>query len=523
MNTRNTLESMAGSEAKKVPQPRSRWLLRFGIPIVIIGLVVALLITTAWSALVPARSVRVATVALRPVEVNAAELPEMMEMGSVIQAPGWIEPDPFPTYVAALEQGVVENILKLEGDPVAVGEVVATLIDDRARIRLARTDAALSLAMAQQQTATKILEKTTIELATRSEEIRRVSVAKASVEQFKAEIAELDAEILAARAATRQIEDEFTRKSGLVEQGAVAEGVVIRLAMQLEASKAKIESLKQQKNAKGSGLAAATAEVTAAETELALQSKKTIDQEEAKSRLVETAAMINLAQSERDDARLAFERCQVRSPVAGRVIELLSSPGSTVNYGNGPHGSHILHVYNPKMLQVRADIPLADAARVQVGQKAMIVVDVLPDTTFKGEVVRFMHKADIAKNTIEAKIRIEDPSVFLKPEMLARVRIMPMAPDEDEHGGAGSSSSIQRIFVPEEAIVFDEDVTRIWVIDELDRGRGRAALRRIELGESVKDGWVEVTRGMKPGDKVILDLEGLDQGDYVEVADEREA
>ncbi|MDG2031223.1 MAG: efflux RND transporter periplasmic adaptor subunit [Phycisphaerales bacterium] len=523
MNTRSNLESMAGSEAAKIPQPKSRWALRFGIPILIIGLVLALLITTAWSALVPARSVRVATVALRPVEVSIQELPEMMEMGSVIQAPGWIEPDPYPTYVAALEEGVVENILKVEGDRVAVGEVVATLFDERARIRLARSEASLSLAMARQKSATNILAKASVELATRSEQALRIAKARSSIAQTKAEGAVLDARIIAARSTANQVEDELSRKSGLVEGGAIAEGVVIRLGMELEASRARVESLVQQKKANTAELSSAEAELKAAETAFDLEVHETIEVEKAKSRLVETAEMINIAQSERDDARLAYERCKVTSPVSGTVIELLSSPGSAINYGNGSHGSHILHVYDPKMLQVRADIPLADAAKVQIGQKAQIVVDVLPDTIFEGEVARFLHKADISKNTIEAKIRIDDPSVFMKPDMLARVRIMPMAPDDGGHGGGESSASIQRVFVPESAIVLDEDLTMIWVIEDLDRGRGRAALRTIELGEATKNGWVEVTRGMKAGDKVILDRDGLDQGDHVEIADEREA
>ena len=330
----------------------------------------------------------------------------------------------------------------------------------------------------------------------------------------------LDTEILAARSAATQTEDELSRKSGLVEQGAVAEGVVIRLKMRLEADQAKVEGLRHQKKVKAAELAAAEAEVEAANIALSLEVNETIEVEKAKSRLVETAELINIAQANRSEARLSYERCKVVSPVAGTVIELLSSPGSAINYGNGSHGSHILHVYNPKMLQVRADIPLADAARVQVGQKAKIVVDVLPDTTFEGEVSRFLHKADISKNTIEAKVVIDDPSPLLKPEMLARVRIMPMT-EGDEHG-SGASGTVQRVFVPEDAIVRSDDLSRIWVIEGLDRGKGRAELRTIIIGEGRNDGWVEVTRGMQPGDKVILDAEDLNPGDHVRISNERE-
>ncbi len=179
MTERNSIEDLASRDAGNVPQPASRWLLRYGLPITVIGLMAAVLIGTAWSAFMPARPVRVATVAIRQVETDAEPMQEETSRGEVIQAPGWIEPDPFPTYVAALEEGVVKDILKLEGDRVAAGEVVATLVDDEARIRVAEAEAALTLALSQQETAAKILEKATMELATRSEMKRRVAVAEA--------------------------------------------------------------------------------------------------------------------------------------------------------------------------------------------------------------------------------------------------------------------------------------------------------------------------------------------------------
>ena len=519
MTERNSIEDLAGRDAGNIPQPASRWLLRYGLPITVIGLMAAVLVGTAWSAFMPARSVRVATVAIRQVETDAEPMQEETSRGEVIQAPGWIEPDPFPTYVAALEEGVVKDILKLEGDRVAAGEVVATLVDDEARIRVAEAEAALTLALSQQETATKILEQATMEFATRSETKRRVAVAEAMLESLGAEGSKIDAEVTAARATVAKLQDELSRKSGLVDQGAVAEGVVIRLEKDLEAAKAKVDSLLQQGKAKDAAVVAAEAELEAARIELELQTHETIEVENARSRLFESASMINLARAERDRARLAFERCQVVSPVAGTVIELLSAPGSAINYGNGSHGSHIMHVYDPKSLQVRADIPLADVARVRVGQPATIVVDALPDTVFKGTVVRFLHKADISKNTVEAKVMIEDPSLVLKPEMLARVRILPMP--------KGSSMSharmVDRVFVPEDAIVRTDDNDQVWVIENLERGKGRASLRTIILGEERNDGWVEVTSGMNPGDKVILDRENLDTGDHVVISDGKEA
>ncbi len=87
-------------------------------------------------------------------------------------------------------------------------------------------------------------------------------------------------------------------------------------------------------------------------------------------------------------------------------------------------------------------MPLADAAKVGVGQKAKIVVDVLPDEEFTGHLSRIVHKADIEKNTLQVKVAIDNPSPQLKPEMLARIKFMGSGPQD-------ANSTALRIFVPE--------------------------------------------------------------------------
>ena len=57
MTRRTSLEGLAGDAAQRVPRPAPRRLVRFGLPVVVIGMVVALLLGTAWTALMPARSV----------------------------------------------------------------------------------------------------------------------------------------------------------------------------------------------------------------------------------------------------------------------------------------------------------------------------------------------------------------------------------------------------------------------------------------------------------------------------------
>ena len=66
MTNQKSLQDLAGKNAASIPKPSSHRLLRFGIPVLIVGIALALLLVTAWSALVPARTVQAVTVAVRP-------------------------------------------------------------------------------------------------------------------------------------------------------------------------------------------------------------------------------------------------------------------------------------------------------------------------------------------------------------------------------------------------------------------------------------------------------------------------
>ena len=412
-----------------IPLPERRWMTRFGLPILIIAIAAAILIVVGWQSLRPATSVDAVTVVVRSIETDAPPTDDRTD-GRIIQAPGWVEADPFSVYAGALVEGVVESILVLEGDRVAKGQPVATLISDDARI--ARDRVAAQWEVTQQQLKTAIALRAAVE-----------------------------PELAAADAQRRSLVDEYQRKEALVENGAVAAGPVERLKIAIDAANADIARLEAREQV-------LDAEVHAAEARPAV------------------------AASDLEESELALSRTTVVSPIDGIVIERLTSPGSVVGFGNGEHATHIVHLYDPEKLQVRADVPLADAAGVGVGHPAEVIVDVLPDRVFTGEVTRFVHRADLQKNTVEAKVRIHDPADLLKPDMLARVRILQ---PETAHQGS-QMRRVERVFIPKDALRADNTVM---LIDE----DSRAVSRTVKVGTQSIDGWREVTSGLSPGDRVI--------------------
>lgn len=224
-----------------------------------------------------------------------------------------------------------------------------------------------------------------------------------------------------------------------------------------------------------------------------------------------------------EEADLRVQRTQVRSPVAGIVMARLIEPGAKLMAGmDDPKSAYAVRLYDPAKLQVRVDVPLADAAKVGVGQAATVVVEVLPDRTFHGIVTRIVNEADIQKNTLQVKVAIQDPAPELKPEMLARVKFLGGRPGTPV-AASGDGAAAERVFAPAEALVMDAHAAHgspvyAWVVD---RTTSAAAKRTLKLAGPSVDGWYPVAEGLAPGDLLIAGDHGrLREGAAVRIAGE---
>jgi RND family efflux transporter MFP subunit len=247
------------------------------------------------------------------------------------------------------------------------------------------------------------------------------------------------------RAKRREMEDELGRKAKLVESGAASAGEVARLRLRIEA-------------------------MTAAE---------------------------QAADAERLMKELSLARTQVRAPISGVVLARLAVPGMAA--GSMQDGKALVELYDPAQLQVRADVALADAGRIAIGDRAEIAVDVMPDRTFRGEVIRVVQQADIAKNTVQAKVRLLDPAPQLKPEMLARVKLFPQVAGEATAAASGRSS----IWVRADLVDANATSPAVSVVAGLEDGRGTVEHRAVTLAGTARDGWIAATSGLRAGDLVI--------------------
>lgn len=491
---------------ESIPLPSRKWFSRTVLPVTIVVVALALLGFAARHSLSPAVDVQIVRVVTKRVAGAS---------GSVtVQAPGWVEADPFPIYVPALSPGVVEEVLVLEGERVQAGQIVVRMISDDARLALEAAQARLADRRAKLSLAEAVLRAARSDWDHPIERDRAVAAGQAVLEQTTAERAQLDAEIAVQEAKLAELLDHHRRLEALGPDAA-SRSQVVQAALRRDAQRATLEMTEQNKGILDARVVETQANLVAARAHRRLRIAERRALEVATAEVETMQAQIVQAQVEVAQAQLRLDRMEVRSPVAGVVMTRLAVPGSKLMLDmDSKLSANAMHLYDPNKLQVRVDVPLADAAQVGIGQQAEVTVDVLPDTRFAGHVTRIVHEADIQKNTLQVKVAIRDPIPQLKPEMLARVRFLAGGPTD-----TGGESAL-RAFVPERLLRERAGTSAtVWLVTATHR----ATRRSITLGTKRQAGWIEVVSGINPGDVLIADPpDALKEGQRVRVAGELE-
>lgn len=468
------------------PPPRSK--ARF-LPWLLIAVFAGVLALTLGDVLRP----KVAVTVVRPEPVTEGFGTGPSATTALFQAAGWVEPDPFPILVPALTKGVVKDVLVLESKSVEAGDVVATLVDDAARLELADAEAAVKVAEAE-------AKKDRAVLATVEERFNAAVSVKERAASAVAEVALREAMLDEKRRAaerTAVAEKTAAEELGLARHlaGIGADGprqVTLAEARLKEATAMRAEADAAVRAARAES-AKAEAVRGAAEAELRLRSDDRRMLDEARGELAGHEAAVSEARARRDLRALALERTRVRAPARGVVLARMAGPGTAVL----EEGMPLLSLYDPSKLRIRVDVAQGDVGRARVGQRAEITADVRPGKPYKGEIVRIVHQADIAKVTLQVHVRVDDADDLLRPEMLTQVRFFRSETAASKPGDPVISNAVS---IPAAAVINGE----VWT---LDPSNGTARKVRVATAPG-RDGRVVVLEGLDLSSKVLVDAEG---------------
>lgn len=168
----------------------------------------------------------------------------------------------------------------------------------------------------------------------------------------------------------------------------------------------------------------------------------------------------------------------MRAPISGIIVSKNAVRGQQVNPGD-----QLFSLATLERVWITADIYEDDLARVKVGQRLEAVTAAYPGEVFKGTIQRISPSLDPNTHTLQLRCQVSNPGSRLKPQMLARVRIV--------------TSPGLALVIPQSALVFDDNAYYAFIV----AGANSVERRRIEIADWNEHGYARVVSGIKPGDR----------------------
>jgi len=450
-----------------------------------------LIVWAAWDFLFPAIPVKVVPVVASKAKVQSAGTP-------LFQAAGWVEPRPTPIRVAALAPGVIEELLVVEDQAVRQGDPVAHLVREDNQLAYERADADRQLRLAEVQQAQAALDAAQVRVEQPVHLEAQLAEAEAQVSRIETQLQNLPFEVRRAEAMREYAQVDHQRKvdAGVAVSKLTVEEAVSRLAT----AQATLEELVQRKGTLLAEKVAWNKRQKALQTRLDLLVDEIEAQATAQAELQAAKARLKQSDVALAQAKLALDRTVVRAPVAGRIYQLLSPPGShlgTMPTGSTESDSHtVVTMYRPDSLQVRVDVRFENIPQVSLDQQVTINNPALEEPIL-GRVLFISSEADIQKNTLQVKVALLDPPNTFKPEMLVDVTFL--APEIEQK--ADTYQEEMRLYIPSEMVLNSDSETFAWVADQ---AAGRARKTPITIAAGAAGPMVEVLSGLNLGDRLIF-------------------
>jgi Cu(I)/Ag(I) efflux system membrane fusion protein len=169
----------------------------------------------------------------------------------------------------------------------------------------------------------------------------------------------------------------------------------------------------------------------------------------------------------------------VRAPVSGYVAKRSVLPGLYVQ-----PGAELFQIVDLATIWVLGDVHEQDVSRVQLGQRAQLLLGMPVREAFRGSVDFIFPALDPDTRTLRARVQLPNPDLRLRPGMSGALVID--VPAEDA------------LTVPAEAVVDTGERQYVFIA----RGGGRFEPRSVRVGANA-DGRVQVLEGLDEGDSVV--------------------
>ena len=183
-------------------------------------------------------------------------------------------------------------------------------------------------------------------------------------------------------------------------------------------------------------------------------------------------------------ARRMRSLATLRSPIDGVVTRLTATLGSSVD-----GTAALVEVADPRFIDIGLNVSAAEAAQLTKGAPVTLTSGAAEgaDTLGTGAVTTIAGAIDSVSRTVAVRVAA--------PKTRRALRI-----GESVNGRIALEQRVNAVLVPSAAVVPDGDEYRVYVVDSA----GVAHSQTVEVGAR-RDGRIEITSGLKAGERIVTD------------------
>lgn len=197
--------------------------------------------------------------------------------------------------------------------------------------------------------------------------------------------------------------------------------------------------------------------------------------DQAKSKLDETNAQVQLLQAQ-------FNDTVIKAPFSGIIGERKISPGQVI-----ARNATLTMIIDDDPMKAEFHVSERYLNRLAVGQKVVLQVAAFSKQEFTGDVYFISPQVNDVTRTALVKAKIPNPEGLLRQGMFAKVQlVIGQRPDA--------------LVIPESALMSNNEQVSVFIVDQ----ENKAQMRSVKTGIR-QNGEVEITEGLTGEDKVITE------------------
>ncbi len=305
--------------------------------------------------------------------------------------------------VSPQTQGRLQKLLVDEGTQVKAGQLIAVIDPAELQAQAAAASATIS-SLRSKVSGMRYTEESTKGSTT------------SDVSNMQARLRSMTSQLAQAQAALERTQSDSRRMIELAKQGVASDQERVQAETNLAASKANVQSLKDQ--------------VTAAEADLNSAIARTHQANAASSTVASTQADLKNAEEQKRQAEVRLGYTNIYAPVTGTVSVRAAREGEVLNVGQP-----IVTIVDLGDTWVRAAIPETQADHIGLGDTLKVRLPGGTETSgkvfYKSAEADFATQRDVNRRkrdikTIVLKVRLENPKGAYVPGMTAEVLVSPV-------------------------------------------------------------------------------------------------